>query len=235
MTCDHCNRTVTVGQQLNYTKTGTGSTSISAEKSGVAQGVADFTAKYNESGNSRDNDIKQNFENLGNSQSLSKDADTKWVVLDREDSNSDGIYETLLLTTEKPTEGTIVLYGTVATNNWKSEANRMAVDLYGDEARAMTIEKIENCLQYNTEERYYQISESSVATTATKNLLSGSGRSYWISFDNALKSDIDPCGVAFGMVWRWGCGSVRSGGTYNVGLGFRAVIPLTVDIPEAVN
>ena len=119
LTCSHCNKTFTIGQTVNYTAGGTGTASITAEMSGHSS-----------------------------DQTIEIDSTTTWVVLGREDSNKDGNYETLLLTTATPTEDTITLYGAAAYNNWVSECNRMAKDLYGNDARGMTIEDVNSCLNY---------------------------------------------------------------------------------------
>ena len=37
LTCKHCNANLTIGQQLNYTKTGAGTSSISGKKSGTSR------------------------------------------------------------------------------------------------------------------------------------------------------------------------------------------------------
>ena len=131
LTCNHCNKTYTIGQAVNYTAGGTGTSSITAEKSGLAKQAED-------NGNN----------SIAVTQTINRDSTTNWVVLGREDSNKDGNYETLLLTTATPTEDTITLYGAAAYNNWVSECNEMAKDLYGSNARGMTIEDVNECLQY---------------------------------------------------------------------------------------
>ena len=135
LTCKHCNTNLTIGQQLNYTKTGAGTSSISGEKSGVSQGITDGRLQAS------------NFEENGE-QKINKDDDTKWVVLGIEDSNKNGTNETLLLTTAKPTTDEIILDGAAAYNNCIDEINRMCKEIYGEEARGMTIEDVNNCLEY---------------------------------------------------------------------------------------
>ena len=95
LNCAHCNTTLTIGQQLDYTKTGTGSSSISEEKSGMAQAKTDG----------------QSWATSYGVQTIHKDSETKWVVLGVEDSNKNGTNETLLLTTETPTTEKIRMYG----------------------------------------------------------------------------------------------------------------------------
>ncbi len=140
-TCDVCTnngenpagRTLTIGQRVNYRDRGTGTSTISAEMSGIAQAKEDG----------------ENFANrFGESQTINKDTNTVWVVLGSEDNNNDGRYETLLLTTKTPTEDEIWLYGAAGYNNWISECNRIAKDLYGNNARGMTIEDVNRCFRY---------------------------------------------------------------------------------------
>ena len=135
-------RTLTIGQQLNYTKTGTGSSKISGDMSGVKQGIAD--------GNLTAADFGTDGE-----QTINKDAETKWVVLGAKDVNESGTNETLLLTTLKPTTKKIVLYGAAAYNNGPTEINRMCRELYGKDARGMTIEDVNNCLGYTKPKGMY--------------------------------------------------------------------------------
>ena len=118
LTCNHCNVTLTIGQEINYTDTGKKSSIIVKEKSGSSE------------------------------QTISKDSNTKWVVLGAEDSNNNGTNETLLITTQTPTTGKIVLYGAAGYNNCIEEINRMCKELYGEAARGMTIDDVNNCLQY---------------------------------------------------------------------------------------
>ena len=100
VSCIHCQTTLTIGQEVNYT----------------ARGKAD--------------------ENI------------TWVVLGIEDINKNGTNETLLLTTLAPTTNTITLGNEWAYNNGPEEINRMCKELYGTEARGMTIEDVNNCLGY---------------------------------------------------------------------------------------
>ena len=132
--CAHCNTSLTIGQELNYTtKGGTGSSSISEEKSGIAQAKTD--------GKSWATSLGVQTVNITSD-------DTKWVVLGVEDSNKNGTNETLLLTTETPTTETIRMYGYQPYNYAIDEINRMCKEIYGAEARGMTIEDVNACLQY---------------------------------------------------------------------------------------
>ena len=130
--CEHCNTSLTIGQKVNYTKTGAGSSSISEEKSGIAQAKTD--------GQSWATDLGV--------QTIHKDSETKWVVLGVEDSNKNGTNETLLLTTETPTTEKIRMYGYQPYNHAVDEINRMCKEIYGAEARGMTIEDVNACVQY---------------------------------------------------------------------------------------
>ena len=131
--CEHCNTSLTIGQKVNYTKTGTGSSSISEEKSGIAQAKTDGQSWATSYGVQTVN--------------IASD-DTKWVVLGVEDSNKNGTNETLLLTTETPTTGKIRMYGYQPYNHAVDEINRMCKEIYGAEARGMTIEDVNACVQY---------------------------------------------------------------------------------------
>ena len=132
LTCKHCNRTVTIGQELDYKDNGKGTSSIGEAESGIA------TAKTNGEG----------WASSYGKQTISKDDNTKWVVLGAEDVNKNGTKETLLLTTATPTTGTIRLYGVASYNNCIKEINRMCKEIYGEEAEGMTIEDVNNCLSY---------------------------------------------------------------------------------------
>ena len=132
--CEHCNTSLTIGQKLNYTtKGGTGSSSISEEKSGIAQAKTD--------GKSWATSLGVQTVNIASD-------DTKWVVLGVEDSNKNGTNETLLLTTETPTTEKIKMYGYQPYNHAVDEINRMCKEIYGTDARGMTIEDVNACLQY---------------------------------------------------------------------------------------
>ena len=156
--CDDCKkfanstegRTLYIGQQIMYTSTGTGSSSISEEKSGIAQAKTD--------GQSWATDLGV--------QTIHKDSETKWVVLGVEDSNKNGTNETLLLTTETPTTETIRMYGYQPYNHAVEEINRMCKEIYGRDARGMTIEDVNACVQYTApagmcekNRKYYTVPE----------------------------------------------------------------------------
>ena len=149
--CEHCNTSLTIGQKVNYTKTGAGSSSISEEKSGIAQAKTD--------GQSWATSLGVQTVNIASD-------DTKWVVLGVEDSNKNGTNETLLLTTETPTTGKIRMYGYQPYNHAVDEINRMCKEIYGTDARGMTIEDVNACVQYTApagmcekNRKYYTVPE----------------------------------------------------------------------------
>ena len=155
LTCNHCNVTLTIGQELNYTDNGTGTSSISAEKASGYTGEEPVGILNNgiklaslNSNTTLKIASAQGPSKPTTTQTISRDSNTKWVVLGAEDSNNNGTNETLLITTQTPTTGTIVLYGAAAYNNCIEEINRMCKELYGEEARGMTIDDVNNCLQY---------------------------------------------------------------------------------------
>ena len=153
--CEHCNTSLTIGQKVNYTKTGAGSSSISEEKSGIAQAKTD--------GQSWATSLGVQTVNIASDE-------TKWVVLGVEDSNKNGTNETLLLTTQTPTTGKIRMYGYQSYNHAVEEINRMCKEIYGTDARGMTIEDVNACLQYTAPAgMYYQNSKwNSIGNLTTK-------------------------------------------------------------------
>ena len=155
LTCKHCNITLTIGQELDYKDNGKGTSSISAEKASGYTGEETVGILNNgiklASLNSNTNlkiAAQGGFNGPETTQTISKDSNTKWVVLGAEDRNNNGTNETLLITTKTPTIGTITLYGAAGYNNCIEEINRMCKELYGEDARGMTIEDVNNCLQY---------------------------------------------------------------------------------------
>ena len=168
LTCNHCNVTLTIGQELNYTDNGTGTSSISAEKASGYTGEEPVGILNNgiklaslNSNTTLKIASAQGPSKPTTTQTISRDSNTKWVVLGAEDSNNNGTNETLLITTQTPTTGTIVLYGAAAYNNCIEEINRMCKELYGEEARGMTIDDVNNCLQYTPAGGMYYDSDTS--------------------------------------------------------------------------
>ena len=146
--CEHCNTSLTIGQKLNYTnhtKTGAGVSTIAGDKSGVSNGITDGNL---------------NAEDFGakGTQTIHSDSDTKWIVLGVEDSNKNGTNETLLLTTQTPTTGKITMYGYQPYNHAVEEINRMCKEIYGTDARGMTIEDVNKVLGYTPAGGMYYLS-----------------------------------------------------------------------------
>ncbi len=117
---DSTGRTLSIGQQIGETESKTASTSITSANSG-----------YNSN---------QTLELNGE--------ETKWVVFGYEDKDNDGVNEVLLLTTEHPTTNKIYFKGAAAYNNAVEEVNRMCKELYGTNARGITIEDVNRALGY---------------------------------------------------------------------------------------
>ena len=117
---DSTGRTLSIGQQIGETESKTASTSITSAKSG----------------DDSDQTLTLNAE------------ETKWVVFGYEDKDKDGLNEVLLLTTEHPTTNTIFFGGAAGCNNAVDEVNRMCKELYGTNARGMTIEDVNRALGY---------------------------------------------------------------------------------------
>ena len=152
LTCKHCNITLTIGQELDYKDNGKGTSSISAEKASgytgeETVGILNKGIKLASLNSNTNLKIASTTRPI-TLQTISKDSNTKWVVLGAEDSDKNGTNETLLITTKTPTTGTITLYGAAGYNNAVEEIKRMCKELYGEDARGMTIEDVNNCLQY---------------------------------------------------------------------------------------
>ena len=67
---------------------------------------------------------------------------TEWIVFGAEDSDKNGTNETLLLTTLEPSTETLELSGADAYNNGIEKIEAKVKEIYGNEARAMTIEDV---------------------------------------------------------------------------------------------
>ena len=89
-----------------------------------------------------------------NDQTISLTAEPTYVVMGVADINENGTNETLLLTITKPEVG-VKLNGAAAYNNGPTEINRMCRELYGKDARGMTIEDVNNCLGYTNPKGMY--------------------------------------------------------------------------------
>ena len=120
-TCSHCNLTCNMGEGVRYTPAGKQSTILTSQMSGYDK-----------------------------NQTIEVQIPDHWIVLGIEDTNKDGINETLLITTYDPVNEGIYFYGAEAYNNGPSEINRICEELYSNseygKARGMTIEDINNAL-----------------------------------------------------------------------------------------
>ena len=192
-TCEQCKafedgdstgRTLKIGQQIGKTEYKTASTSISKEKSGY----------------SSDQTINLNNE------------ETKWVVFGYEDKDKDGLNEVLLLTTEHPTKTMIALYGAEGYNNCIEEINRMCRELYGTNARGMTIEDVNNCLGYTPGNLTTKLKDLGDTWTAIKNynLNSKSGVFYDPSNHEGIKDNGATLGEYELNGYKYGTGDISS-------------------------
>ena len=129
---DSTGRTLSIGQQIGETESKTASTSITSAKSG----------------DESDQTLTLNAE------------ETKWVVFGYEDKDKDGLNEVLLLTTEHPTTNKIYFYGATGYNNVVEEINRMCKELYGTNARGMTIEDVNRALGYTPAGGMYDLNDT---------------------------------------------------------------------------
>ena len=97
-------------------------------------------------------------------QIISLTAEPTYVVMGVADINENGTNETLLLTITKP-EVKVKLKGAAAYNNGPTEINRMCRELYGKDARGMTIEDVNNCLGYTNPKGMYVDKSGNYQTT----------------------------------------------------------------------
>ena len=130
---DSTGRTLSIGQQIGETESKTASTSITSAKSGDDESDQTLTLNAEE---------------------------TKWVVFGYEDKDKDGLNEVLLLTTEHPTTNKIHFDGAAAYNNAVEEVNRMCKELYGTNARGMTIEDLNRALGYTPAGGMYDLNDT---------------------------------------------------------------------------
>ena len=189
LTCGHCNKTYTIGDVVDYTDKGAESTSISAEKAGGYTGtetvgnigVKVASLKLNNNLKIAKGVPKQPTE----TQTIQKDKNTVWIVLGTEDSNNNGTNETLLITTVKPTTGGIVLYGAAGYNNCIDEIDRMCKELYGADARGMTMKDVDNCLQY----------------TAPEGMCEKNNSGTFVYYNVPADTKISDLGSSYGDIW----------------------------------
>ena len=190
LTCGHCNKTYTIGDVVDYTDSGAESTSITAEKAG---GYTGTSALVNSGVKVASLKLNNNFKIAKASgptqptktQTIQKDENITWIVLGAEDSNKNGTNETLLLTTKEPTTGTIVLYGAAGYNNCIEEINRMCKEIYGTDARGMTIEDVNACLQY----------------TAPAGMCRKDNSGTWVYYTVPEDTKISDLGLSYGDIW----------------------------------
>ena len=149
---DSTGRTLSIGQQIGETESKTASTSITGEKSGVSQGITDGKLTASDYGTNGSQTLSLNGE------------ETKWVVFGYEDKDNDGLNEVLLLTTEHPTTNKIYFYGATGYNNVVEEINRMCKELYGTNARGMTIEDVNRALGYTPAGGMYYLNDTDNTT-----------------------------------------------------------------------
>ena len=90
---------------------------------------------------------------------------TEWVVFGREDSNKDGKYETLLITTLAPSTETLSLSGADAYNTGIEQIEAKVKEIYGNDARAMTIDDVNRTLGYTPAGGMYYDTNGNFTTT----------------------------------------------------------------------
>ena len=196
LTCSHCNATYNIGNGVCYTSERLGTTTITAEKSGLAQQAIDYGSN-----------------SYAVTQTVRADANTEWMVLGIEDANKNGNYETLLLTTKCATQDPIALYGAAAYNNWVDECNRIAKELYGDTARGMTIDDVNECLQCFPNKSY----GTSNLTTKIKDLPDWSTLPNGSTPDGSVLGDNILNGYAYRMEWDSTYGYIASPNNGGIG------------------
>ena len=90
---------------------------------------------------------------------------TEWVVFGREDSNKDGKYETLLITTLAPSTETLTLSGADGYNTGIEQIEAKVKEIYGNDVRAMTIDDVNKTLGYTPAGgMYYDINRNLTTT-----------------------------------------------------------------------
>ena len=167
--CSHCEAQYTMGEKVNYQRENAGetiTTILTAEKSGLDKYYAENSEYPPEA----------NVDANGNQTIEAQD--TTWVVLGIEDTDKDGVNETLLITTEtdlwtrdeEENWWGICFYGAAAYNNVPDEINRICKELYSNseygEARGMTIEDVNTALNYTPHGgEYYDPADSTGKTT----------------------------------------------------------------------
>ena len=150
-------RTLSVGQEIAYqvereNKTGEVGTRYASLKTAtdVKLIIAETGAK--ESQVIAQTTITAEQSGYTEEQTITLTEEPKWVVFGFEDRNKNGTNETLLLTTLEPTSGTIIFKGAAGYNNGIEQINRMCRELYGKDARGMTIEDVNRVVGYTPPE-----------------------------------------------------------------------------------
>lgn len=144
-TCAHCNVTYTMGQEVDYTAKGLASTTLSEDKSGLDTYIY-WRDSYPDANNINQTNGEQTIEKQS----------TSWVVLGIEDTDEDGINETLLITTSAPVGATsdsdLWFYGGAGYCNVEEQLNRICEDLYSNNeyglARSMKIEDVNSAFNF---------------------------------------------------------------------------------------
>ena len=129
--------TFEIGEIVDYSDTGIGSSTLDGEKSGVSRGIT--------KGDLNEADFGTDGEQI-----IAKDDNTTWVVLGVDDIDNNNINETLLLTSEKPTTTELTLYG---GNPYKyevdKELDRICKEIYGENARSIDADDVNTVLEYS--------------------------------------------------------------------------------------
>lgn len=126
-----------IGQKVQYVDNGNGTSIVPPEKTGQKE-----------------------------DQTISKDENTTWVVFGISDKNKSGSNETLLLTSSSPTGSTVSLSSYMPYDNIYTIGEDLGVldkicrDLYGENARSVTIEDINSALGYTPVGAIYYNSNS---------------------------------------------------------------------------
>ena len=178
-TCDLCKAhanedsnnglTVEIGQEIKYkaereTKIGKVGTKYASIKAVTDGGLLIAETETGTEGAIATTTITAAMSGHTEDQTISLTAEPTYVVMGVADINENGTNETLLLTITKP-EVNVTLYGAAAYNNGPTEINRMCRELYGKDARGMTIEDVNNCLGYTNPKGMY-VDKSSKQQTA---------------------------------------------------------------------
>lgn len=133
--CEHCKTELEIGEYLAYEPDETATEiEISAANSG-GEGTQKFT----------------------------QEKDKRWRVIGAQDTNGNGTNETLVIKMETPTNVGLYLKGAAGYNNGADIMNKICKELYSSstygEARSITIDDVNNTLQYSQNALYMDYSE----------------------------------------------------------------------------